>query len=88
LAAFAAFTVRGTRLAGFPARWEAHRVNASDTSLEALSENPDYPLAQTGLSTALPENQNRGVTLAKINIFLGTNLKPTVTTIQSQGTFA
>ena len=55
---------------------------------KALAANPDYPLAQTGLAAALPENRKRGVTLAKINISLNANRKPTVTTTQSGGTFA
>ena len=61
---------------------------AEDAYRKALAANPDYPLAQTGLAAALQENRKRGVTLAKINISLGANRKPTVTTIQSGGTFA
>jgi len=53
-----------------------------------LAANPDYPLAQTGLAAALKGNRKRGVALAKINISLGAHRKPTVTTVQIQGTFA
>ena len=58
---------------------------AADAYRKALAANPDYPLAQTGLATASQEkNCKRSVTLAKINIPLGANRKPTVTTVQSQ----
>ena len=53
-----------------------------------MAANPDYPLAQTGPAAALKGNRKRGVALAKINITLGAHRKPTVTTVQSQGTFA
>ena len=53
-----------------------------------MAANPDHPLAQTGLAAALQENRKRGVALAKINISLGAHRKPTVTTVQSQETFA
>lgn len=61
---------------------------AADAYRKTLAANPDYSRAQTGLAAALQESRKRGVTLAKINISLGANRKPTVTTIQSEGTYA
>tara|TARA_Y100001934_G_scaffold281906_1_gene393347 strand:- start:1787 stop:3718 length:1932 start_codon:yes stop_codon:yes gene_type:complete len=54
----------------------------------ALAVDEKYALAQTGLAATLQESRKRGVTLAKINISMGSGRKPQVTTVSTQGSIA